>query len=321
MGQTLSEPVTEKTSACCRDSKYRVGSSCMQGWRIKMEDCHVHILSLPDDPDAAFFAVYDGHGGAVMAQYAGKHLHEYITSQAAYKEGNIEDAIKKGFLELDQVMQTDETLKNAQAGTTVIAILIKDNVLYSANAGDSRAVASISGVALPLSHDHKPMLKEERERITAAGGWVEFNRVNGHLALSRALGDFMFKKNDRKKPEEQIVSALPEIQRHQITEDWEFVILACDGIWDVMTSEEVISFIRERFADAASELELKGVTPVDPEEICEQLISHCLAPDALTGTGCDNMTVVLVCFLHGKPYSEMLLRCTRPSPEEEDAAE
>jgi len=63
MGQTLSEPVTKKKSACCRDSNYRVGSSCMQGWRIKMEDSHVHILSLPSDPDTAFFAVYDGHGG------------------------------------------------------------------------------------------------------------------------------------------------------------------------------------------------------------------------------------------------------------------
>lgn len=63
MGQTLCEPVTTKKSACCKDSNYRVGSSCMQGWRIKMEDCHVHILSLPDDPGTAFFAVYDGHGG------------------------------------------------------------------------------------------------------------------------------------------------------------------------------------------------------------------------------------------------------------------
>lgn len=52
------------------------------------------------------------------------------------------------------------------------------------------------------------MLREEKERITAAGGWVEFNRVNGHLALSRALGDFMFKKNENKKPEEQIVSGM-----------------------------------------------------------------------------------------------------------------
>lgn len=63
MGQTLSEPVTAKESASCQNAQFRVGSSCMQGWRINMEDSHTHILSLPDDPDASFFAVYDGHGG------------------------------------------------------------------------------------------------------------------------------------------------------------------------------------------------------------------------------------------------------------------
>lgn len=63
MGQTLSEPVTTKDSSCVQNSMYKVGASCMQGWRVTMEDWHTHILSLPDDPDAAFFAVYDGHGG------------------------------------------------------------------------------------------------------------------------------------------------------------------------------------------------------------------------------------------------------------------
>lgn len=63
MGQTLSEPVTTKETAACQNNLYKVGSSCMQGWRINMEDAHTHILSLPDDQDAAFFAVYDGHGG------------------------------------------------------------------------------------------------------------------------------------------------------------------------------------------------------------------------------------------------------------------
>lgn len=80
-----------------------------------------------------------------------------------------------------------------------------------------------------------------------------------------------------------------------------------------MSSEEVVSFIRKRFADAATDNEEKeSASPIDPEEICEQLISHCLAPDALMGTGCDNMTVVLVSFLHGKPYSQMLLHCREP---------
>lgn len=309
MGQTLSEPVTAKTSACCRDSNYRVGSSCMQGWRIKMEDCHVHILSLPDDPGSAFFAVYDGHGGeifyhyyknhllpkkivtweskinfsslsgAAMSQHAGKHLHEYITKTNEYKEGKIVEAMQQGFLEMDRAMQTDATLMAEPAGTTVIAILIKDNILYcvrifihnikssgnsfcprevtmwnfpkknvfhliffffffvgkqcrpvvfpeisipldrlntkgkcnelydlQANAGDSRAVACVNHEVVPLSRDHKPILDDERRRIEAAGGWVQFNRVNGHLALSRALGDFRFKRNKFKSLEEQIVT-------------------------------------------------------------------------------------------------------------------
>lgn len=66
-----------------------------------------------------------------MAQYAGKHLHEYITKRSEYKAGNIIQAIQQGFLELDRAMQNDAALKDEQAGTTVIALLIKDNVIYS----------------------------------------------------------------------------------------------------------------------------------------------------------------------------------------------
>jgi protein phosphatase 2C family protein 2/3 len=83
--------------------------------------------------------------------------------------------------------------------------LTSEKVLQ-ANAGDSRAVASINGRALALSRDHKPTLKDERKRIEAAGGFVEYKRVNGNLALSRALGDFIFKRNERKSPQEQIVT-------------------------------------------------------------------------------------------------------------------
>ncbi|XP_012535133.1 probable protein phosphatase 2C T23F11.1 isoform X2 [Monomorium pharaonis] len=291
MGQTLSEPITKKKSACCRDSNYRVGSSCMQGWRIKMEDSHVHILSLPNDPGTAFFAVYDGHGGAAMAQHAGKHLHEYIIRRSEYKAGDIVEGIQQGFLELDRAMQTNAALRDEHAGTTVIALLIKDNILYSANAGDSRAVACINGQTVPLSRDHKPTLKDERKRIEAAGGFVEYKRVNGNLALSRALGDFIFKRNDHKPPQEQIVTA-------------------CDGIWDVMTSEEVVQFVRTRLARDVG-VEAANST-IHPEEICEELLNSCLAPDALMGTGCDNMTMILVCFLHGKPCSHLISRCQKP---------
>lgn len=66
-----------------------------------------------------------------MAKHAGAHLHEYITKQKEYKEGNVVDAMKRGFLELDKEMRVDSQLKNVQGGTTVISLLIKDNVAYS----------------------------------------------------------------------------------------------------------------------------------------------------------------------------------------------
>ena len=99
-----------------------------------------------------------------------------------------------------------------------------------------------------LSYDHKPNNELETKRILAAGGWVEFNRVNGNLALSRALGDFVFKKNDSKRAEEQIVTAYPDVDIKTLTSDHEFMILACDGIWDVLSNEEVLEFVRTRIA-------------------------------------------------------------------------
>ncbi|VDM95512.1 unnamed protein product [Thelazia callipaeda] len=248
MGQTLSEPVTTKETASCGNSMYKIGSSCMQGWRINMEDSHTHLLAIPDDNQAAFFAVYDGHGGAKVSQYASIHLHKFITSNSYYAEGNIEDAIKQGFLALDEKMRNDDETRDDMSGTTAVVVLIRDRKIYCGNVGDSRAVACIAGIARPLSFDHKPANELEARRIVAAGGWVEFNRVNGNLALSRALGDFGFKKNEQMPPEGQIVTACPDVVVCDLTYDHEFIILACDGIWDVMSNQEVIEFCRSRLA-------------------------------------------------------------------------
>jgi protein phosphatase PTC2/3 len=103
-------------------------------------------------------------------------------------------------------MYNDEAIKEQMAGSTAITVLIRDNKLYCANAGDSRAIASKNGTLVQLSHDHKPNNPEEMDRIFNAGGWVEFNRVNGNLALSRALGDFLFKRNQTIPAEQQIVT-------------------------------------------------------------------------------------------------------------------
>lgn len=112
----------------------------------------------------------------------------------------------QAFLDLDDAMLTDESTLEQMAGSTAVVVLIKDNKLFCANAGDSRAIASINGNVEILSMDHKPNNDKEFKRICEAGGWVEYNRVNGNLALSRALGDFIFKKNTGKNAESQIVT-------------------------------------------------------------------------------------------------------------------
>uniref|UniRef100_A0A023FQF5 protein-serine/threonine phosphatase n=1 Tax=Amblyomma cajennense TaxID=34607 RepID=A0A023FQF5_AMBCJ len=267
-----------------------------------MEDAHTHLLSLSEDKDAAFFAVYDGHGGAKVAQYAGSHVHRKIVSQPSYQRGDVVDAIKKGFLEVDSDMLKDDTMKDELAGTTAVVVLLKGGRIYCGNVGDSRAIASVGGHVQQLSFDHKPSNELETRRIIAAGGWVEFNRVNGNLALSRALGDFVFKKNEKKSPEEQIVTAYPDVIVKDLTPEHEFLLLACDGIWDVLSNEEVVEFVRARIA-----------AKMEPEQICEELMTRCLAPDCqMGGLGCDNMTVVLVCLLNGAPYEELARRCARP---------
>lgn len=123
--------------------------------------------------------------------------------------------------------------------------------------GDSRAIASVNGKVQQLSFDHKPNNELESKRIKEAGGWVAFNRVNGSLALSRALGDFVYKQNEEKKPEEQIVTAYPDVEVFDLTQDHEFIVLACDGIWDVMSNEQVLEFVRHRIANQIS-----------PEAVC-----------------------------------------------------
>lgn len=103
------------------------------------------------------------------------------------------------------------------------------------------------------------------------------------------------------------------MKEFQITEDWEFLVLACDGIWDVMTNQDVVKFVRSRLANPKIDGDEQKF--VDPEEICEDLLKHCLAPDVVMEIGCDNMTVVLVCFLHGKPYSHLVTKCQQPPAE------
>ncbi|PHZ15032.1 PP2C-domain-containing protein [Rhizopus microsporus ATCC 52813] len=292
MGQILSEPVTTKHSTSGKDERLIYGASSMQGWRITMEDAHTTILNY-ENTGTAFFAVFDGHGGDKVAKYSSQHLPANVIESEAFKKGDIKESLKEGFLKIDSDLHPE--LQHDPSGcTAIVALLTKDNMLYIGNAGDSRAIICTNGRAIALSDDHKPSNPKETARIEKAGGHVEFGRVNGNLALSRALGDFEFKSATNLPPEQQVVTADPDITKHKITEKDEFMVLACDGIWDCMTNQEVASFVRQQIAEHA---------PL--ETICEKLMDHCLADQSgTTGVGCDNMTVEIIAFLQGQTEEE-----------------
>lgn len=105
----------------------------------------------------------------------------------------------KGRNNISDILAKTSNLNTTDAGGCTANVgLIKNGVVYLANAGDSRAVAqSRKGETIALSYDHKPENEDERARIENAEGYVENNRVCGNLALSRALGDFSYKLNSK----------------------------------------------------------------------------------------------------------------------------
>ncbi|KAJ1910301.1 Protein phosphatase 2C 2 [Mycoemilia scoparia] len=299
MGQTLSEPITEKHTTSGEDKRFLYAASAMQGWRVTMEDAHTTLLDISDgegeNNGSAFFAVFDGHGGKTSAEYAGKNLHHFIRKRPEFLARQFEQAIKKGFLDTDEHLQQDSKMIQDPSGCTAVCLLItKDNEVYCGNAGDSRCVLGSSGKAIPLSSDHKPNNEIEFRRITEGGGFVEFGRVNGNLALSRAIGDFEFKKNPSLTPEKQVVTADPDVTKHDLSERDDFIVVACDGIWDCMSNEEVILEVSKQIASG-----------IPLSTVCENVMELCLAKEShFGGLGCDNMTIVIIGLLNGKTKEE-----------------
>ena len=182
------------------------------------------------------------------------------------------------------------------AGCTAVAVLQVGQTLITANCGDSRAVVGRSGNQVaPLSFDHKPADDVERNRIVGAGGFITeaqgHFRINGNLNLSRSLGDLKYKQNPTCSPAEQMITAYPDVTVHTIDPLDEFMIIGCDGIWDVLSNEDAVAFVRARL--------VQGVAPA---LICEQVMDRCMAtnPRETRGIGGDNMTCLIVQFKESK---------------------
>ncbi|XP_024990562.1 probable protein phosphatase 2C 76 [Cynara cardunculus var. scolymus] len=220
------------------DGKLSCGYSSFRGKRVSMEDFYDVKTCKINGQTVCLFGIFDGE---------------------TYQQTDSD------FLESGKDTFRDD-------GSTASTAVLVGNHLYVANVGDSRTVLSKAGKAIPLSDDHKPNRSDERKRIESAGGvvmWAGTWRVGGVLAMSRAFGNRMLK---------QFVVAEPEIQEQELDEEFELLVLASDGLWDVVPNEDAVSL---------------ALLEEEPESAARKLIET-----AFSRGSADNITCIVVRLYH-----------------------
>ncbi|GJM90771.1 hypothetical protein PR202_ga07082 [Eleusine coracana subsp. coracana] len=214
-----------------------------------------------------------GHGGSRAAEYLKEHLFENLIKHPEFLT-DTKLAISETYQKTDTDFLESECSAFRDDGSTASTAVLVGDHLYVANVGDSRAVISKAGKAVALSDDHKPNRSDERKRIENAGGiviWAGTWRVGGVLAMSRAFGNRLLKP---------FVVAEPEIQEEQVNGDLECLVLASDGLWDVVENEEAVSL---------------GKSEDMPESAARKLTEI-----AYSRGSADNITCIVVQFHHDK---------------------
>ncbi|KAI3731362.1 hypothetical protein L1987_62550 [Smallanthus sonchifolius] len=216
------------------DGKLSCGYSSFRGKRASMEDFYDVKTCKINGQTVCLFGIFDGHGGSRAAEYLKENLFKNLMNHPEFL-ANTRLAISETYQQTDSDFLESGKDTFRDDGSTASTAVLVGNHLYVANVGDSRTVISKAGKAIALSEDHKPNRSDERKRIENAGGvvmWAGTWRVGGVLAMSRAFGNRMLK---------QFVVAEPEIQEQELDEEFELLILASDGLWDVVPNEDAVS--------------------------------------------------------------------------------
>ena len=234
-----------------------------------MEDAH----AIYQDADRKFFAaeIYDGHGGKEAAEITSRMLTPYFMHAWGKEfEKPLKDRRNEYELMREAYLNVDAHLveKAIKSGTTAANLYIIGDRFLAANAGDTRIIIGTRKGFSSLTKDHKPDLPEERARIESLGGRVlsyGAPRVEGVLAMSRSLGDTSLKP---------FVSSEPRIVEGHLGKENDYAVLACDGVWDVLTNDDVMQIAR-----AAN----------DPSRISEEI-----SKKAIDHGSTDNITVIIL---------------------------
>ncbi|GAU41098.1 hypothetical protein TSUD_139670 [Trifolium subterraneum] len=232
-----------------------------KGLRHSMEDEWVVLLDaardFPGNLRCSHFAIYDGHGGRLAAEYAQKHLHGNVLAAGLPRElldvKTAKRSILVGFRKTDESLLRESAEGGWQDGATAVCVWVLGQKVFVANIGDAKAVLARATLsdgsqdnsdrvpalkAIVLTREHKPIFPQERARIQKAGGVVSSNgRLQGRLEVSRAFGDRQFKKVG--------LVATPDIHSFDLTDKDHFIILGCDGLWGVFGPSDAVEFVQK----------------------------------------------------------------------------
>lgn len=226
--------------------------SSVRGLRREMEDQHIAerpLLPPQGGENANLFGVFDGHGGQLCSQFLHDNLAAAVRKNVASHAGEPAEALKAAFRDTDVAFLN--SISSEEVGSTAVVVMLLGRTLYCANTGDSRAILCRANETVCLSEDHKPNRADEKKRIEDAGGCVLYNRVMGRLGVSRAFGDKSLKT---------YVIADPDIVTLQLAEGDDFLVIACDGLWDVVDVDTVTTLVRTHAAAKGLESAAQALT-------------------------------------------------------------
>ncbi|CAD8144739.1 unnamed protein product [Paramecium pentaurelia] len=264
-------------------------------------------------PKCSFFGVYDGHGGSTCADFLRDNLHQFVIKESEFPWNPIA-AIKKGF-EAAETHFLAYALNSFQkgiperSGSCAIVCLVVGEVCYVANVGDSRAVmSSQKGKKVTnLSIDHKP--ETEIERIQKGGGKIyQTHGMNeegeqiigpirvmpGRLSVSRTFGDIEAKL-EQFGGNSRVVISEPEIKIIKLNQEHDFIVMGCDGIFDKLSSEEVIDIIWQ---------DLRNNDKLNLHSLLSQSVDSVLK-EAIFKKSSDNITLLIVAFQVNQTKEEL----------------
>lgn len=228
LSKTLGAPPKDPNFIVLGRQSFSCGHANTMGVRPTMEDTAVVVGDFAG-PGTSYYGLFDGHGGVDVALYCANNFHRVFASKF-HITANVETVIKESILEINNI-----AIKRwpDQGCTLAIVMVIKD-IIYTANLGDTRIVLCNGDQVTRLSYDHKATDPDEVQKVVKLGAAVFGGRVCGMLALTRAIGDGALNEYLIRDP------TLNRLKR----KDGMQLIIACDGVWDVMTDEEAARFVK-----------------------------------------------------------------------------